>query len=59
MNYVKDCVSGREIQKILLVDRIDAHLKQLPPHMMQRKGVVLLREARDELARLALERLNT
>ncbi|MFZ2524446.1 MAG: hypothetical protein WAW87_03935 [Candidatus Ferrigenium altingense] len=32
-----------------LRQRIDAHLRQLAPHMMQRDGVVLLREAKQEI----------
>lgn len=33
-----------------LFTRIEAHIRQLAPHM-QREGVVLLREARDEIDR--------
>jgi hypothetical protein len=32
-----------------VLPRIKAHLRQLSPHMMQREGVVLLREAHDEI----------
>ena len=32
-----------------LLDRINAHLRQLAPHQKERDGVVLLTEARDEL----------
>jgi len=35
-----------------LLDRINAHLRQLAPHQKERDGVVLLTEARDELERL-------
>ena len=36
-------------------DRINAHLRQLAQHMMQRDGVVLLRESLAEIERLNLE----
>ena len=35
-----------------LLPRIEAHIRQLSPHMMQRDGVVLLREAREEIYKL-------
>lgn len=35
-----------------LLDRINAHIRQLSPHMMQRDGVVLLRDSRDEIVKL-------
>lgn len=35
-----------------VLERIEAHLRQLSPHMMQREGVVLLREGREEIYRL-------
>ncbi len=35
-----------------LLPRIEAHIRQLAPHMMQREGVVLLREAREEIYKL-------
>lgn len=35
-----------------LLDKIDLHLRQLPPHMKERVTVVLLVRARDEIARL-------
>lgn len=35
-----------------LLDRINRHIRQLAPHMMQREGVVLLREADAEIDRL-------
>ncbi len=34
-----------------LLPRIDAHIRQLSPHIMRRDGAVLLREARDEIAK--------
>ena len=35
-----------------VIEKIDAHLRQLSPHMMQRAGVVLLKDAREEICRL-------
>lgn len=32
-----------------LLSRIEAHLRQLSPHMMQRDSAVLLRDAREEI----------
>jgi len=40
-----------------LVDRIEKHLRQLAPHMMEREGVTLLQEARDKLREVALDEL--
>jgi len=35
-----------------VLERIEAHLRQLSPHMLQRDGVVLLKDAREEIYRL-------
>ena len=35
-----------------LLPKIEAHIRQLSPHMMQRDGVVLLSESRDEIEKL-------
>jgi len=35
-----------------LVARIEKHLRQLAPHMLGRDGVLLLKEARDEIDNL-------
>ena len=35
-----------------LLSRIEKHLRELAPHMMQREGVLLLREAAKEISRL-------
>lgn len=45
-----------------LLPRIEDHIRQLSPHMMQRDGVVLLLDARDEILRMRtaiLEALET
>ena len=36
-----------------LLARIEKHIRQLAPHMMQRDGIALLREARDEIELLS------